>query len=85
MLCADGAQPMKSIGSRDPVIAQVFRITIGSNDLFAGVESVVHTADVIVLQQVVCIENKITIVGINAIVTADLLHKKLQGKALRLY
>ena len=60
------AQEENGVARADPVVAKVFRVAVGRDNLVAVVKNVIHLGDKILIQNIVRVKDEITVVGIFA-------------------
>ena len=82
VLVTNGTQPVDTVGSGDPVIVEVFGVTVRGNDLFACIERIVHAGDKVFFKKVVCVEDEVAFVCVDAVIAADAFYQIFQCKAL---
>ena len=60
------AQEENGVARADPVVAKVFRVAVGRDNLVAVVKNVIHLGDKILIQNIVRVKDEKTVVGIFA-------------------
>ena len=60
------AQEENGVTRADPVVAKVFRVAVGRDNLVAVVKNVIHLGDEILIQNIIRVKDEKTVVGIFA-------------------
>ena len=73
---------MQGVCRCQPRFIEILGVAVGGYYLLTRVKGIVHTGDIVTLQKVVCIKNKVSLKRASTVVLLNALKQKLQGKAL---